>query len=51
MFFFASNYFFVFSYRFDVLMLKIIFLKIKNIIFIYLWAKNTLKNNRYYISN
>jgi hypothetical protein len=30
---FISNYFFIFLYRFDLLILKIIFKKIKNILF------------------
>ena len=46
------KYFFVKIYvlnRFNVLILKIIFLKIKNIINIYLNIKSYLKNNRYRI--
>ena len=38
--------FLVFSNHFDVLMLKIIFKKLKNIINIYFNTKNYLKNNQ-----
>jgi len=42
------NIFLVFSDYFDLLMLKIIFKNKKNIILIYFWVKNTLKNNHNY---
>ena len=43
--------FLVFSNHFDVLMLKIIFKKLKNIINLYFNIKNYLKNKRNYQTN
>jgi hypothetical protein len=43
---FCLKLFFIFFYRFDMLMLKMIFKKQKNNIFMYFLTKNILKNNR-----
>jgi hypothetical protein len=42
-------YFFIFLDYFDILILKIIFKKLKNIILIHFRIKKTLKNYYYYI--
>ena len=48
---YVVTFIFVFLNHFDVLMLKIIFKKLKKyIILMHFRVKNTLKNNRYYNS-